>query len=214
FITQLSSSLSISKDQLGLDANFSWCPAPAQYAELLELQELSAAVWVWEADQSGCFSVRSIRDLAQRKFCDDRHTDFVPIKVNFLMRRLIQDRLPTAAALCHRNIIIPNSRYKTLVTYLILNEFVFPWENVVYIHLNISDMYMFAIVNETYVNVITQEKCCFGVLFRCTVVVPLLQVGIGNAYEALVVNDQKCTPSRDNTPIHLNFPTGPPQVKR
>ncbi|KAI7742822.1 hypothetical protein M8C21_005662 [Ambrosia artemisiifolia] len=72
-----------------------------------------------------------------------------------------------------------------------LNEAGFSWENVVYIHLYISDMNMFAIANETYVNFITQEKCRFGVPSRSTIEVPLLQVGLGNAYvEVLVANDQ------------------------
>ncbi|KAJ0704750.1 putative diphthine--ammonia ligase [Helianthus annuus] len=72
-----------------------------------------------------------------------------------------------------------------------LNETGFSWENVVYIHLYISDMNMFSIANETYVNFITQEKCRFGVPSRSTIEVPLLQVGLGNAYvEVLVANDQ------------------------
>ncbi|KAL8247462.1 hypothetical protein R6Q59_008678 [Mikania micrantha] len=72
-----------------------------------------------------------------------------------------------------------------------LNEIGFSWENVVYIHLYISDMNMFAIANETYVNFITQEKCRFGVPSRSTIELPLLQAGLGNSYvEVLVANDQ------------------------
>lgn len=72
-----------------------------------------------------------------------------------------------------------------------LNEVGFSWENVLYIHLYISDMNMFAIANETYVNFITQEKCRFGVPSRSTIELPLSQIGLGKAYvEALVANDQ------------------------
>lgn len=72
-----------------------------------------------------------------------------------------------------------------------LNGVGFSWENVLYIHLYISDMNMFAIANETYVNFITQEKCRFGVPSRSTIELPMLQVGLGRAYvEVLVANDQ------------------------
>ncbi|KAL5566863.1 hypothetical protein UlMin_030027 [Ulmus minor] len=66
----------------------------------------------------------------------------------------------------------------------------FGWENVLYIHLYIADMKEFATANETYVKFITQEKCRFGVPSRSTIELPLLQVGLGNAYmEVLVAND-------------------------
>lgn len=72
-----------------------------------------------------------------------------------------------------------------------LNKVGFSWENVVYIHLYISDMNLFAIANETYVNFITQEKCRFGVPSRSTIELPLSEVGLGRAYvEILVANDQ------------------------
>ncbi|GLT68062.1 hypothetical protein SLA2020_403240 [Shorea laevis] len=72
-----------------------------------------------------------------------------------------------------------------------LVEYGFGWENVLYIHLYISDMNKFSIANETYVRYITQEKCPFGVPSRSTIELPLLQVGLGNAYiEVLVANDQ------------------------
>ncbi|XP_024968604.1 diphthine--ammonia ligase isoform X1 [Cynara cardunculus var. scolymus] len=72
-----------------------------------------------------------------------------------------------------------------------LNEVGFSWENVLYVHLYISDMNMFAIANETYVNFITQDKCRFGVPSRSTIELPLSQVGLGRAYvEVLVTNDQ------------------------
>lgn len=67
----------------------------------------------------------------------------------------------------------------------------FGWENVVYIHLYISDMNEFATANETYVKFITQEKCPYGVPSRSTIELPLLQVGLGSVYmEVLVANDQ------------------------
>ena len=64
------------------------------------------------------------------------------------------------------------------------------WQNVLYIHLYISDMSEFAVANETYVRFITQEKCPFGVPSRSTIELPLVQAGLGKAYvEVLVAND-------------------------
>ncbi|XP_018493054.1 diphthine--ammonia ligase isoform X2 [Raphanus sativus] len=64
------------------------------------------------------------------------------------------------------------------------------WQNVLYIHLYISDMTEFAVANETYVKFITQEKCPFGVPSRSTIELPLVQAGLGKAYvEVLVAND-------------------------
>ncbi|WZY96404.1 hypothetical protein YC2023_068733 [Brassica napus] len=67
----------------------------------------------------------------------------------------------------------------------------FNWQNVLYIHLYISDMSEFAVANETYVKFITHEKCPFGVPSRSTIELPLVQAGLGKAYvEVLVANDQ------------------------
>lgn len=72
-----------------------------------------------------------------------------------------------------------------------LMKYGFSWESVLYIHLYIADMNKFAMANDTYVEFITQEKCCFGVPSRCTIELPLLQVGLGRAYvEVLVAKDQ------------------------
>ncbi|CBI22361.3 hypothetical protein VitviT2T_021477 [Vitis vinifera] len=72
-----------------------------------------------------------------------------------------------------------------------LMEYGFGWENVLYIHLYISDMNEFALANEIYVKYITQEKCPLGVPSRSTIELPLLQVGLGGAYvEVLVTTDQ------------------------
>ena len=72
-----------------------------------------------------------------------------------------------------------------------LMEYGFGWENVLYIHLYISDMNEFALANEIYVKYITQEKCPLGVPSRSTIELPLLQVGLGRAYvEVLVTTDQ------------------------
>ncbi|KAM6577120.1 hypothetical protein CsatB_028957 [Cannabis sativa] len=71
-----------------------------------------------------------------------------------------------------------------------LAEYGFGWENVLYIHLYIADMKEFTTANETYVRFIKQEKCRFGVPSRSTIELPLLEVGLGNAYmEVLVAND-------------------------
>ncbi|ESQ49638.1 hypothetical protein EUTSA_v10020155mg [Eutrema salsugineum] len=67
----------------------------------------------------------------------------------------------------------------------------FNWQNVLYIHLYISDMSNFAVANETYVKFLTQQKCPFGVPSRSTIELPLVQAGLGEAYvEVLVANDQ------------------------
>ncbi|KAF3583875.1 hypothetical protein F2Q69_00032416 [Brassica cretica] len=67
----------------------------------------------------------------------------------------------------------------------------FNWQNVLYIHLYISDMSEFAAANETYVKFITHEKCPFGVPSRSTIELPLVEAGLGKAYvEVLVANDQ------------------------
>ncbi|KAJ6837751.1 diphthine--ammonia ligase isoform X1 [Iris pallida] len=67
----------------------------------------------------------------------------------------------------------------------------FDWSNVLYIHLYISDMKQFALANEVYTRFITEKKCYLGVPSRSTIELPLVQVGLGNAYvEVLVANDQ------------------------
>ncbi|XP_010935947.1 diphthine--ammonia ligase isoform X2 [Elaeis guineensis] len=72
-----------------------------------------------------------------------------------------------------------------------LSEDGFDWVNVLYIHLYISNMKEFALANEVYVRFITEKKCYLGVPSRSTIELPLLQVGVGNAYvEVLVANDQ------------------------
>ncbi|KAF8054057.1 hypothetical protein N665_1354s0017 [Sinapis alba] len=66
------------------------------------------------------------------------------------------------------------------------------WQNVLYIHLYISDMNEFAVANETYVKFITQEKCPFGVPSRSTIELPLVEAGFGKAYvEVLIANDHR-----------------------
>ncbi|KAI4364543.1 hypothetical protein MLD38_020619 [Melastoma candidum] len=65
------------------------------------------------------------------------------------------------------------------------------WKNVLYVHLYISDMKMFAAANEMYVTFITHEKCPLGVPSRSTVELPLIDEGLGGAYvEVLVTSDQ------------------------
>ncbi|XP_008810325.1 diphthine--ammonia ligase isoform X2 [Phoenix dactylifera] len=72
-----------------------------------------------------------------------------------------------------------------------LSEHGFDWVNVLYIHLYISNMKEFALANEVYVRFITEKKCYLGVPSRSTIELPLLQVGLGNAYiEVLVAKDQ------------------------
>ncbi|GAB2228849.1 hypothetical protein Droror1_Dr00022980 [Drosera rotundifolia] len=56
------------------------------------------------------------------------------------------------------------------------------WENVIYIHLYISNMDEFAKANETYVSFITQEKCPLGVPSRSTLELPLSEASLCGAY--------------------------------
>ncbi|CAD5184286.1 diphthine--ammonia ligase-like isoform X1 [Musa acuminata AAA Group] len=71
-----------------------------------------------------------------------------------------------------------------------LNEDGFDWLNVIYIHLYISNMKDFTLANEVYVKFITEKKCFLGVPSRSTIELPLVQVGLGNAFvEVLVAND-------------------------
>ncbi|KAL9264708.1 Diphthine--ammonia ligase-like protein [Drosera capensis] len=56
------------------------------------------------------------------------------------------------------------------------------WENVIYIHLYISNMNEFAKANETYVSFITQEKCPLGVPSRSTLELPLSEASLCGAY--------------------------------
>lgn len=73
-----------------------------------------------------------------------------------------------------------------------LSKDVLGWLNVLYIHLYISDMKQFALANDVYVKFITEDKCYLGVPSRSTIELPLMKVGLGNAYiEVLVANDQK-----------------------
>ncbi|KAM0007813.1 putative RNA-directed DNA polymerase [Helianthus debilis subsp. tardiflorus] len=108
----------------GWEISFSWIRAPSSVEERAELSYISSAVlgyrfgtgpdtWVWALEGSGCFSVRSIRDKAQHSMfsylgIDLEWNNWSPIKVNFLMWRLFQDKLPTTAALERRNVVIQN----------------------------------------------------------------------------------------------------------
>ncbi|KAH0881578.1 hypothetical protein HID58_068972 [Brassica napus] len=80
----------------------------------------------------------------------------------------------------------------------------FNWQNVLYIHLYISDMSEFAAANETYVKFITHEKCPFGVPSRSTIELPLVQAGLGKAYvEVLVANDQSKRATLHKGVLHM-----------
>ncbi|KAJ0641962.1 putative RNA-directed DNA polymerase [Helianthus annuus] len=112
----------------GLETKFMWARLPSSPVELSELNELPDAIfrhdfglgmdkWVWKLDRSGEFSVKSVKDKAQQLVFADLGMDFewnnwAPIKVNFLIWRLIQDKLPTYGALARRNIIIQDNRCK------------------------------------------------------------------------------------------------------
>ncbi|KAJ0469905.1 putative reverse transcriptase zinc-binding domain-containing protein [Helianthus annuus] len=112
----------------GLELKFLWIRLPSVAAEISELNILSDAIvryefglgaykWDWILDSSGRFSVSSVKEKTQRLMFSDLRLDFEwnnwsPIKVNFLVWRLIQDKLPTNAALNRRNVIIEDNRCK------------------------------------------------------------------------------------------------------
>ncbi|KAI7750712.1 hypothetical protein M8C21_013014, partial [Ambrosia artemisiifolia] len=104
--------------------HFLWLRTPSTEAETQELRVIYAALqgfnfgleddgWRWEVDGSGIFSVRSVREMAERspfgnKVQESVWNNWAPTKFNFLLWRLIQDRFPTAIALAHRNVHVPD----------------------------------------------------------------------------------------------------------
>ena len=65
------------------------------------------------------------------------------------------------------------------------------WEDVLYVHLYLSDMSQFAMVNDTYVRYITEENCPHGVPSRSTIEIPLVEGDLGKAFiEVLAVKDK------------------------
>ncbi|KAF5808150.1 putative RNA-directed DNA polymerase [Helianthus annuus] len=86
--------------------------------------ELGAAVlgngedrWSWSLEESGMFSVKSLKNSIQAARFTDLGNEFewnnwIPIKVNFLAWRLSLDRVPTLVALARRNVIVGEIRCK------------------------------------------------------------------------------------------------------
>ncbi|KAJ0830373.1 putative reverse transcriptase zinc-binding domain-containing protein [Helianthus annuus] len=83
------------------------------HALITEVQGLSrngmADKWTWGLEASGDFSVRSLRNIMQQKTFQKLESSsewnrWSPIKVNFLIWRLVMDRLPTMVNLAKRNI--------------------------------------------------------------------------------------------------------------
>ncbi|KAJ0524125.1 putative reverse transcriptase zinc-binding domain-containing protein [Helianthus annuus] len=70
--------------------------------------------WSWKLEDTGAFSVKSLRRLMQETRYSGRSQRFLwnswsPIKVNFLLWRVILDKLPTLMALRNRNVNVPNT---------------------------------------------------------------------------------------------------------
>ncbi|KAJ0561825.1 putative RNA-directed DNA polymerase [Helianthus annuus] len=100
--------------------NFEWTREPGSAEELLELEGLMAVMgdvyfgsgrdmWEWKADQSGTYSVRSLRLKMQLANYPDREGGFIwdswaPIKVKFLSWCVFLNRIPTMVELQKRNI--------------------------------------------------------------------------------------------------------------
>ncbi|XP_035838173.1 uncharacterized protein LOC118485810 [Helianthus annuus] len=111
-----------------LELKFMWAGQPSTSMEISELQELSDALssfvyglgedkWSWLLDPSGFFSVNSVKVKLQKLIFVDLKLAFEwnnwsPKKVNFLIWRLVQDKLPTYSALARRNVIVQDNRCK------------------------------------------------------------------------------------------------------
>ncbi|XP_022031774.1 uncharacterized protein LOC110932826 [Helianthus annuus] len=112
----------------GIVLDFNWLRQPVTPDEAAELQtltsELGAAVlgngedrWSWSLEESGMFSVKSLKNSIQAARFTDLGNEFewnnwIPIKVNFLAWRLSLDRVPTLVALARRNVIVGEIRCK------------------------------------------------------------------------------------------------------
>ncbi|XP_022003431.1 uncharacterized protein LOC110900881 [Helianthus annuus] len=108
--------------------NFCWVRLPATTEEVEAVQnmteDLLAAArgysedqWRWEHDESGTFSVKSLKNSLQNARFSNLGNDFVwnnwnPTKVNFLAWRISLDRVPTLIALAHRDVITGQIRCK------------------------------------------------------------------------------------------------------
>ncbi|XP_021975366.1 uncharacterized protein LOC110870498 [Helianthus annuus] len=111
--------------------NFNWLRQPATMDKVAELQNMSLELfaatlgngedrWSWELDDSGNFSVKSLKRCLQSARFSDLGNDFVwnnwiPTKVNFLAWRLSLDRVPTLAALAYRNVVMGETRCRICV---------------------------------------------------------------------------------------------------
>ncbi|XP_021999620.1 uncharacterized protein LOC110896868 [Helianthus annuus] len=105
-----------------------WIRAPSSAEKCTDLAELNMAVhnyafkdgadrWGWALEASGEFSVSSIRNKTESLYFSNLGLEFewnnwTPIKVNFLIWRIIQDKVPTISALARRNVYVPNDRCK------------------------------------------------------------------------------------------------------
>ncbi|XP_022031336.1 uncharacterized protein LOC110932299 [Helianthus annuus] len=109
----------------GLEPAYMWSRLPISEEELSELHSLNEALknyqlgqgsdsWCWIMDNSGSFSVSGVKEKLQRAIFPDLNLTFEwnnwsPKKVNFMIWRLIQDKLPTYAALARRNVIVQDN---------------------------------------------------------------------------------------------------------
>ncbi|GAV82994.1 LOW QUALITY PROTEIN: Ribonuc_L-PSP domain-containing protein/ATP_bind_4 domain-containing protein, partial [Cephalotus follicularis] len=137
-----------------------------------------------QINEATCQSVIEVTDLVE--VTDHRlHISKTKKDDTFSICCWLEDSSKTSAALQEDLIVVLKKIESQLVGYG------FGWEHVLYIHLYIADMDEFTVANETYVRFITQEKCHLGVPSRCTVELPLMQMGLGKAYiEVLVARDQ------------------------
>ncbi|KAM0029767.1 putative RNA-directed DNA polymerase [Helianthus debilis subsp. tardiflorus] len=109
----------------GMVPAFSWVCSPSSAVELVELHSLTDALqsfrighgsdsWSWGLDSSGSFSICSVKESLQKLLFSDLQValdwnNWCPKKVNFLLWRIIQDKVPTYAALARRNIVIQDN---------------------------------------------------------------------------------------------------------
>ncbi|KAJ0628056.1 putative RNA-directed DNA polymerase [Helianthus annuus] len=108
---------------------WAWQRAPATSSEKKELDELnnrlvhypikvSSDIWYWKDEQQLTFTVKAVREaLAQQMDLNTQASDFMwnkwaSSKSNMFAWRAIDNKIPTAAALSERGMIVQNNRCK------------------------------------------------------------------------------------------------------
>ncbi|KAI3721405.1 hypothetical protein L2E82_32415 [Cichorium intybus] len=105
----------------GWNTVFGWKRCPRRGGKSKELEGLLQVIvsvnlasspdkWIWKEDASGLFSVSSLRRFMENQLVTDDDSwkfswvNWVPLKVNCFVWRLLQDRLPVAVKLVERGV--------------------------------------------------------------------------------------------------------------